>query len=61
LIELPRYLVRNFRAVLRKSVLLYEPRTTVTAITLQTGADGFTIRARQADIAVEHRLNGSFA
>jgi hypothetical protein len=61
LIELPRYLARNFRAVLRKSVLLYEPRSTVTAITLQTGADGFTIRARQADIAVEHRLNGNFA
>lgn len=61
MIELPRYLARNFRAVLRKSVLLHEPRTTVTGITLQTGADGFTIRARQADIAVEHRLNGKFA
>lgn len=61
MIELPRYLARNFRAVLRKAVLLHEPRTTVTGITLQTGADGFTIRARQADIAVEHRINGNFA
>lgn len=61
MIELPRYLARNFRAALRKSVLLHAPRTTVTGITLQTGADGFTIRARGADIAVEHRLNGNFA
>jgi hypothetical protein len=61
LIELPRYLARNFRAVLRKSVLLQAPRTTVTGITLQTGADGFTIRARQLDIAVEHRINGNFS
>jgi hypothetical protein len=61
LIELPRYLARNFRAVLRKSVLLHAPRTTVTPITLQTGADGFAIRARGADIAVEHRINGNFA
>ncbi|MBL8797392.1 MAG: hypothetical protein JNM56_26050 [Planctomycetia bacterium] len=61
MIELPRYLARNFRAVLRKSVLLHEPRTAVAGITLATGADGFTIRARQADIAVEHRLGGNFA
>lgn len=61
MIELPRYLARNFRAVLRKSVLLHAPRTTITDITLQTGADGFTIRARNADIAVEHRINGNFA
>lgn len=61
MIELPRYLARNFRAVLRKSVLLHAPRTTVTDITLQTGADGFTLRARGAEVAVEHRLNGNFA
>lgn len=61
MIELPRYLARNFRSVLRKSLLLHEPRSTVTGITLQTGADGFTIRARQVDIAVEHRINGNFA
>ncbi|MBL8796915.1 MAG: hypothetical protein JNM56_23640, partial [Planctomycetia bacterium] len=61
MIELPRYLARNFRAVLRKSVLLHAPRTTITGITLQTSADGFTIRARGADIAVEHRIGGSFA
>jgi hypothetical protein len=61
LIELPRYLARNFRAVLRKSVLLHAPRTTVTGITLQTGADGFIMRASQLDVAVEHRLGGNFA
>ena len=60
MIELPRYLARNFRALLRQSVLLHAPRSTITGITVQTGADGFTIRARQADIAVEHRLNGNF-
>ena len=61
MIELPRYLARNFRAVLRKSVLLHAPRTTVTGITLQAGTDGFTIRARGADVAVEHRVSGNFA
>ena len=61
MIELPRYLARNFRAVLRKSVLLHEPRSTVTGITLHTGAEGFTLRARQGEIAVEYRSDGRFA
>jgi len=54
MIELPRDVARLFRAVLRKSVLVAEPRTSCPSILLQTGKQGLTLSCQQGDVALRY-------
>jgi len=60
-IELPREVARLFRAVLRKSVLAAEPRSSCPLILLQSGKQGLTLSCQQGDVGLRYHTPGSLA
>jgi hypothetical protein len=58
-IQIPRTVVRKFRAVLRKTVLSGSPQPR-PAVLLQAGRDGLVLRAQSTHVAVEYDLPGKF-
>jgi len=58
-IELPRDLVRLFRAVLRKTVLANDRRGPCPSILCQTGKHGLTLSCQLGDVALGYRVPGS--
>jgi hypothetical protein len=60
LIELSRALARQFRAVLRRSVLAAEPRGPAPVVLCRASRQGLTLSCRQGDVALRHHTSGSF-
>ena len=60
MIELSRALLRQFRAVARKSVLAADPRGPCPAVIFTAGRRALTISCRQGNIGVRHHTPGSF-
>ena len=60
MIELSRTLVRQFRAVVRKSVLAADPRGPCPTVVCRAGRQGLTLFCRQAQTGVRHHTPGSF-
>jgi hypothetical protein len=60
LIELSRALARQFRAVVRKSVLVAEPRGPCPTVVCRAGRQGLMLSCQQGDIALRHHTPGSF-
>lgn len=56
MIEIRRSLARQFRAVLRKSVLAGVAKGMPQPVILQTNRDGLRIRAQQPTVAIEYHL-----
>jgi len=61
MIELPRDLIRLFRAVLRKTVLANDRRGPCPAVLCQTGKHGLTLSSQLGDVALGYRVPGSLA
>ena len=61
MIELPILLVRQYRAVVRKSVLAADPRGPCPVVVCSAGRRGLTLSCRQGNIGVRHRTPGSFS
>ena len=59
MIELTRVLVRQFRAVLRKSVPAADPRGPSPPVLCQADRRGLTLSCRQGSIGVRHHTPGS--
>jgi hypothetical protein len=59
-IELSRNLVKEFRAVVRKSVLAADPRGPCPIVVCKAGRRGRTLSCRQGKIGVRHHTPGSF-
>jgi hypothetical protein len=59
LIELPRALARQFRAVLRQSLMADAPRGHWPLLLCRAGEDGLTLHARNEDLAVRHHQPGT--
>lgn len=57
MIEIPRALARQFRAVLRRSLM--EGRSDWPLVLLRTDATGLTLEAKQGDVAVRYQCDGS--
>ncbi|MFO0929401.1 MAG: hypothetical protein U0736_20630 [Gemmataceae bacterium] len=60
MIELSRTLVRQFRAVVRKSVLAADPHGPCPLVVCRAGRQGFSLFCRQGPIGVRHHVPGSF-
>ena len=60
MIELSRALVRQFRAVVRKSVLAADPRGPCPVVVCRAGRQGLTLSCRQGGVGVRHHTPGSF-
>ena len=60
MIELSRALVRQFRAVVRKSVLAADPRGPCPLVVCRAGRQGLLLSCEQGKIAVRHLTHGSF-
>jgi hypothetical protein len=60
LIELSRALARQFRAVLRRSVLATEPRGPAPVVLCRASRQGLSLSCRQGDVALRHHTSGSF-
>src|SRR5262245_3693020 len=58
-IAIPRALARQFRAVLRRSLLDKEPRGSWPLVLFQASKDGLVLQACQSDMAVRYYLDGS--
>jgi hypothetical protein len=58
-IALPRALARQFRAVLRHSLMDQEPRGSWPLVLCKTGKDGLTLQACQGDMALRYHLAGT--
>lgn len=58
MIEIPRALVRQFRAVLRKSVVAADPRGPCPLVLIQSGRAGLYLSCSQGDVAVRHHSPG---
>ena len=61
MIELPRDLIRRYRAALRKSVLVSDRRGPCFSILCQSGKHGLTLSCQEGDIALGYRLPGNLA
>jgi hypothetical protein len=59
MIALPRALARQFRAVLRRSLLDQEPRGSWPLLLCRAGKDGLVLQACQGDVAVRYHLQGA--
>jgi hypothetical protein len=60
LLEIPRSTLRQFRSLLRKSVLANEPRGPWPLVTCRAGRQGLTLFVQQGDVALRHHTPGSF-
>jgi hypothetical protein len=60
MIEIPRALARQFRAVLRRCLAAQEARVAWPLVLCRAGKDGLTLQARLGDIAVRYRLPGEW-
>jgi hypothetical protein len=60
LIELSRALVRQFRAVVRKSVQAADPRGPCPMVVCRAGRRGLTLTCRQGKVGARHHTPGSF-
>lgn len=60
MIELSRTLVRQFRAVARKSVLAADPRGPCPMVVCRAGRQGLSLWCQQGAIGVRHHTPGSF-
>ena len=60
MIELSRVLVRQFRAVVRKSILAADPRGPCPVVVCRAGRRGLTLSCRQEKVGVRHHTPGSF-
>ena len=60
MIELSRVLVRQFRAVVRKSVLAASPRGPSPIVVCRAGRRGLTLSCRREEVGVRHHTPGSF-
>jgi hypothetical protein len=58
LVELSRLLVRQFRAVLRKSVLAADPRGPCPTVLCRSGHNGLSVSCVQAGVGVRHHTSG---
>jgi hypothetical protein len=58
LIELTRALARQFRTVLRRSLLEQEPRPSCPLVQCRAGDDGLTLQARCIDMALRYHQSG---
>jgi hypothetical protein len=58
MIELPRALARQFRAVLRRCLAAQQARGACPLLLCQAGQDGLTLQARVGDVAVRLRQGG---
>lgn len=61
MIQITRVLARQFRAMLRKSVLAGMPKGGHIPVVLQAGRDGLRLHAHQVDVGLEYHLPGSHA
>jgi hypothetical protein len=59
MIALPRALARQFRAVLRRSLLDQEPRRSWPLVLCRAGKDGLVLQACQGDMALRYHLQGA--
>src|SRR5262245_36960492 len=60
MIAFSRTLARQFRAVLRRSLLDKEPRGSWPLVLFQASKDGLVLQACQSDTAVRYHLDGSY-
>ena len=60
MIELSRALVRQFRAVVRKSVMAADPRGPSPVVVCRAGRQGLALSCRQGGVGVRHHTPGSF-
>ena len=60
MIELSRALVRQFRAVVRKSVLAADPSGPCPMVVCRAGRRGLFLSCQQGKIGVRHHTPGSF-
>jgi hypothetical protein len=60
LIEIPRSTLKQFRAVLRKSVLATGPRGPCPLVVCRTNRKGLSLSCQQEDVALRHLTQGSF-
>ena len=58
MIELPRALARQFRAVLRQSLMADAPRGPWPLVLCRAGEEGLTLHARNEDLAVRFHQAG---
>ena len=61
MIEIPRALARQFRAVLRQSLPAGAPRGPDPVVVIRAGPDGLTLEARQEEAAVRFHADGPAA
>ena len=61
MIEIPRALARQFRAVLRRSLLDQDPRGPWPLILCRAGEGGLVLQACQGDLALRYQLEGARA
>ena len=60
MIQIPRLLARQVRAVLRKSARPRSSRDFRPPITLRAATDGLRIQSYDGDVAVEHHVSGTY-
>ena len=60
MIEFSRALARQFRAVLRRSLMEADPRGSWPVIVCRADRRGLALEASQGDLAVRHRQEGTF-
>src|SRR5262249_50233776 len=61
MLEIPRSLARQFRAVLRRALAAQESRGSWPLVLCQADGHGLTLQARQGDVAVRYHLPGERA
>jgi hypothetical protein len=57
-IEIPRTLARQFRGLLRKSVLAADPRGPCPLVLIRAGKNGLTLSCQQGDVGLRFHLSG---
>src|SRR5262249_33491650 len=58
MLEIPRSLARQFRAVLRRALAAQESRGAWPLVLCQADGHGLTLQARQGDVAIRYHLPG---